>query len=122
MGEFVEKTIVGKKIEKNVVEKIWKAVKAYKDSIRLHQSSSVRDELYQNIRRLTYETKIYGETLEDAFGPDFLDNFAKYNDAYEARIRVYRIIDALLYVNAPKERLYAVLEALGVEVIEDANV
>ena len=78
--------------------------------------------MYQNIRRLTYETKIYGETLEDAFGPDFLDNFAKYNDAYEARIRVYRIIDALLYVNAPKERLYAVLEALGVEVIEDANV
>ena len=113
-------SIVEKSIEKSVVEKIWTEAQAYNDSLR--QSSNVRDELYQNIRRLTYETKIYGETPEDAFGPDFLDNFAKYNDAYIVRSRVYRIIDTLLYAKVPKERVYAVLEAVGVEVIDDANV
>lgn len=112
-------SIVGKSIEKSFVEAIWSATKAYHEALG---NQSVRDELHQNIRRLTYETKIYGETPEDAFGPDFLDNFTKYNEAYKARIRVYRIIDALLYVNVPKERLYAVLDAVGVEVIDDANV
>lgn len=116
MGVF---SIVGKSIEKSFVEAIWSATKAYHEALG---NQNVREELHQNICRLTYYTKIFGEKPEDLFGPDFFGNCEKYYEAYNVRNDVYNIVDALLHAKVPKERVYAVLEAVGVEVIDDANV
>lgn len=109
-------SIVGRKIEKSVVELLWNATVAHKASFKL--DDEIRHELYQNLRRLTYESKIYGETPKDILDPDFLSNFEKYNEAFIVRSGVYMIIDTMLHIKVPKEKLYEVLQAVGVEVID----
>ena len=108
-------SIVGRKIEKDIVDRIWTATEAYNASTLAHDT--VRQELYLNLRRLTYETKIFGETPEEAFGKDYLSNYEKYNESYITRSGVYQIIDILQHVRVPKEKLYEVLQAVGVEVV-----
>lgn len=117
MMNMLNGVICGRKIEREIVERIWSATEAYNATFAQNGQSLVREELYQTLRRLTYETKIYGETAADAFGPDFLENYEKYNEAYITRSGVYNIIHTLQHVNVPKEKLYGVLEAIGVEVV-----
>lgn len=112
-----DESIVGRKIERKVVDDIWAATEAYKASLKQGIPASVREATYENLRRITYESKIYGEKPEDFLGPDFLENFNNYHDAYVVRSRVYEIINALMYSRIPKEKVFPVLQAIGVEVV-----
>lgn len=112
-----EKSLIGRTIEKDIVESIWTFAEAYNATFGKMGQSELREELYQNLRRLTYETKIFGETAKDAFGKDFLENYEKYNEAFITRSGVYNLIYTLQHVRVPKEKLYEVLQAVGVEVV-----